>query len=662
MFSVNKLTPLKSSPPRGRPRNVIFFGEIGAGKSSAINLIAGSSVAGTNNDVEACTRVSASYPATIRNEPFILWDTHGLSDASFARSLFNGSAEKKLNKFLQERHQKREIDLLVYCIHGGHKALLKYYNTFCLKTRRLAVPVVIVVTNLEREKNMEDWWERNESVLQSRGMEFDGHACITALPDNHRGTESEMTLHDLITRKYHWRAACGGSYIGSPLPSPQRVPDVIGAEAQSTPGTSPYVDSSIVATPPGKSKIGKLMEKFTPNWGAKQNNAGERSESGTNGVVHRAPMPPALSYHTAYERTPQHSQPTGPVDGPAPHIQVNHPAPSIITDHTRDTLPSQSDSTTSHFHSLLSSSSATSYSSRSESHPQTLFEERYEDLTAVVKRREQYASRSGGFGDIWECDLTIEKIPRKVAVKAVRARRTDFQNLADQEKKLRRELKVWAELQDENVVKLLGVVSGFGVLPSIVCPWFSNGSLTSYLPKHEAMDLSGRQGLLLDIASGLCYLHSRDIVHGDLHGGNVLVDENGRACLTDFGLSVILQEFPGTSYLKSSVCGALRYADPELVRQVLLAEGEVVYPRKPSDVYSFGGLVLYVLTGKQPYEGIKEFMLPTRFSDGIRPSLPVDNVQVSPQSKSLIQRCWSPEESTRPLVEEIIASLQEMLV
>ncbi|KIJ09638.1 hypothetical protein PAXINDRAFT_172422 [Paxillus involutus ATCC 200175] len=195
----------------------------------------------------------------------------------------------------------------------------------------------------------------------------------------------------------------------------------------------------------------------------------------------------------------------------------------------------------------------------------------------------------------------------------------------------------------------------------MVSLWFNNGSLSSYLSNHEAMDLSGRQGLLFDIASGLRYLHSRGVVHGDLHGGNVLVDEKGRACLTDFGLSEIIQDFPGTSYLKSGACTALRYADPELVRQVH-ADARVVYSTKPSDVYSFGGLTLYVLSGKQPYEGIREFVLCTIILSGDRPLLPVDDGGISPQHESLIQRCWSPKETTRPSAEAIVTSLQEMSV
>ncbi|KIJ19012.1 hypothetical protein PAXINDRAFT_166914, partial [Paxillus involutus ATCC 200175] len=166
------------------------------------------------------------------------------------------------------------------------------------------------------------------------------------------------------------------------------------------------------------------------------------------------------------------------------------------------------------------------------------------------------------------------------------------------------------------------------------------------------MDLSVKQALLLDIASGLRYLHTQDVVHGDLHSNNVLVDENGRACLADFGLSVIIQDIPGTSYLKMSACDALRYADPELVRQVH-GDGRVVYPTKPSDVYSFGGLTLYILSGRQPYEGVREILVTITVLRGDRPPLPVDDERLSPEQESLIQRCWSPEESTRPLAEDI---------
>ncbi|KIJ09639.1 hypothetical protein PAXINDRAFT_39456, partial [Paxillus involutus ATCC 200175] len=128
-------------------RNIVFFGQLGAGKSSAISLIAGSGVADTANGAQACTRVSACFKTTTRNETFNLWDTRGLREEGFFRSLFKGSSEGELRKFLRERHQKREIDLLVYCVRGSMKneVLVKNYKTFCLTTRMLAAPVVIVV-------------------------------------------------------------------------------------------------------------------------------------------------------------------------------------------------------------------------------------------------------------------------------------------------------------------------------------------------------------------------------------------------------------------------------------------------------------------------------------------------------------------------------------
>ncbi|KIK76409.1 hypothetical protein PAXRUDRAFT_431473 [Paxillus rubicundulus Ve08.2h10] len=227
----------QSSQPRKRPLNIVFFGEIGAGKSSTINLIVGSSVAHTNNVGKLCTRVSACYETTIRNEAFNLWDTRGLGEGLFG-SLFQGSSVGYLKKFLRERHQKREIDLLIYCVRGSRskEALVKSYNTFCLTTRRLAAPVVIVVTNLEREKTMEDWWESNEARLQGLGMEFDGHACVTTLAGHPRANVSKMTLYDLIARKYSWQRECDESYFGSRVQST----DTTRFEAPSRPGILTY--------------------------------------------------------------------------------------------------------------------------------------------------------------------------------------------------------------------------------------------------------------------------------------------------------------------------------------------------------------------------------------------------------------------------------------
>ncbi|KAF9222664.1 kinase-like protein [Gyrodon lividus] len=679
---------------QARCRNIIFFGETGTGKSSAINLISGSNVADVSNDAGACTRTIACYETTIRGAAFKLWDTRGLGEGFFD-FLFRGSSEGELKKFLRARHQNGELDLLVYCVRGSraHDALVKNYNTFCAITRRLAAPVVIVVTNLERENNMDGWWERNEPSLQNLGMEFDGHACIAALPGNPRAAVSRETLQDLISRNYRWQAGCDGSYFGSTVQRRLRVAAIASvwstrvkndarsgaarprtnttrSEAQSSPGIRIY-DSSAAAGPSGKGKLSELWRMATLNRRAKQSRAGERSNSGDDSSVPQPSTPTSSrNYYSASDCTPQGSQPTTPAVQSAPRIQiVQATLPSISTNHPRDTVPLQpsseeSESTISCLHSMFHESSRASLASNSGVHSQPPVEDHEgtelpcKDLTAAVKRRKEYASRCGAFGDIWECDLTIGGNPQMVAVKAVRAQRTqgNTEDLDAQKKKLQRELRVWAKLRHNNVVQLLGVVSGFGLLPSMVSPWFNNGSLSSYLASHKTMNLSERQCLLYDIAAGLCYLHSQGVVHGDLHSDNVLVDDNGRACLTDFGLSLIIRDFVGTSYLKSSVCGAARYADPELVRQAHV-EGSVVYPTTPSDIFSFGGLMLFVLSGKKPYEGIKEISVIPNILNGKRPSFPTNDKRIFPEHQSLIKRCWIPQEGMRPSANEIMALL-----
>ncbi|KIJ08054.1 hypothetical protein PAXINDRAFT_173108 [Paxillus involutus ATCC 200175] len=101
-----------------KPRNVIFIGEIGAGKSSIINLIADVDVARTSNDAAACTTEIAHYDVQIWGRTYRLWDTPGLNAPSRFRFSVPES-EQGLKSFLRERYLAGEIDLLVFCVRSG---------------------------------------------------------------------------------------------------------------------------------------------------------------------------------------------------------------------------------------------------------------------------------------------------------------------------------------------------------------------------------------------------------------------------------------------------------------------------------------------------------------------------------------------------------------
>ncbi|KIK41408.1 hypothetical protein CY34DRAFT_85515, partial [Suillus luteus UH-Slu-Lm8-n1] len=161
-------------------------------------------------------------------------------------------------------------------------------------------------------------------------------------------------------------------------------------------------------------------------------------------------------------------------------------------------------------------------------------------------------------------------------------------------KALRRELGTWKRLSHKNILPLLGIARGFSPSISMVSPWCENGSLAAYLQKPEGITMFDRLRLLQDVTSGLHYLHGIPVVHGDLTPNNVLLNNDKRAVLTDFGLSSMLGDITGFSYLQRSCAqpGAIRYSAPELL--MLRDSDASIQPNIRSDVYSFGCLALKV--------------------------------------------------------------------
>lgn len=188
--------------------NIVLAGECGTGKSSLINLIVGRDVAKTSNDTMACTTEVRSYKASIDGCNLKLWDTPGLDKGSTTRA--NARSSEALVKLLHQLKNHGEIHLLIYCMHGNRAkaALLKYYETI-RDFLPPQVPIVAIVTRLERYQNcMEDWWSNNVQELASHGMNFADHACITTVPGCHRLSSafrerliySQRTIRDLIRR------------------------------------------------------------------------------------------------------------------------------------------------------------------------------------------------------------------------------------------------------------------------------------------------------------------------------------------------------------------------------------------------------------------------------------------------------------------------------
>ncbi|KAK0234764.1 hypothetical protein EDD85DRAFT_955606 [Armillaria nabsnona] len=290
-------------------------------------------------------------------------------------------------------------------------------------------------------------------------------------------------------------------------------------------------------------------------------------------------------------------------------------------------------------------------------------------ITPIGERPECF----GGFAEIWRAQLTSSNGKLSVAVKYLRLCVTEVT------KHLYREIRIWQSLEHPHVLPLLGICYNANTYESfransdhivdpmvsigIVCPWMVNGTLVDYL-KHRQTKAENiqelRLRLLIQVCSGLMYLHSKNIVHGDLHGGNILIDSSGCARLADFGLSAVVAECRGTSRtspggISSPHGGALRWAAPEL----FLPGGAEARLHPSADIYSIGGLILQACTGDVPYSYYNERRVLGAIIAGEKPRRPTnDEAKIPDALWSVIEECWWDDPLQRPIATALTSRLQ----
>jgi len=179
--------------------NIILFGETGVGKSSVINLIAGRTVADTSPNVRGCTMSSQQYAFTVGGRRFCIWDTVGLEEPEMGVNGYLAAIENAL-ELIQQLSQRGGVSLLLFCIRGNRitSTTQSNYRLFYEVLCNSDVPISLVITNVERESNMEDWWARNHGGLEKYGIKSAGHACVTGLPYHSKYEDSKVAIQNLL--------------------------------------------------------------------------------------------------------------------------------------------------------------------------------------------------------------------------------------------------------------------------------------------------------------------------------------------------------------------------------------------------------------------------------------------------------------------------------
>ncbi|KAJ3563539.1 hypothetical protein NP233_g8879 [Leucocoprinus birnbaumii] len=142
---------------------------------------------------------------------------------------------------------------------------------------------------------------------------------------------------------------------------------------------------------------------------------------------------------------------------------------------------------------------------------------------------------------------------------------------------LGRDLALWAQADHPNVLPIYGVYMSDPTMKESICmvsPWADYGDLRCFLKKHPATSCAP---LIADIILGLEYLHNVDLVHTELETTNILISNDLRAMIADFGITHILQ---GSSDTNTGFTGCSNWIAPELVQEHSL-------PTKASDIWGF---------------------------------------------------------------------------
>ncbi|KAL6501270.1 hypothetical protein OROHE_024917 [Orobanche hederae] len=199
----------------------------------------------------------------------------------------------------------------------------------------------------------------------------------------------------------------------------------------------------------------------------------------------------------------------------------------------------------------------------------------------------------GGFGLVYKGTLSDGSV---VAVKKVIE--SDVQGNAE----FCNEVEIISDLKHRNLVPLRGCcvseTNGLGESERyLVYDYMPNGNLDDYLfpvAKNGNLPLTWpqRKSIIMDVAKGLVYLHygvKPAIYHRDIKATNILLDNDMRARVADFGLAKQSRE--GQSHLTTRVAGTHGYLAPEYALYGQLTE--------KSDVYSFGVVVLEIMCGRK---------------------------------------------------------------
>ena len=179
-------------------------------------------------------------------------------------------------------------------------------------------------------------------------------------------------------------------------------------------------------------------------------------------------------------------------------------------------------------------------------------------------------------------------------------------------------------------------------MPYLIMPLIKNGSAFKYIAEGKSMPEEECWKLLHDVAAGLAYLHEKTppLIHQDIKPDNILIDDEGRYLITDFGISARVRSTIRGAKAQEQSGGTLAYMGPERF-------SSNPRPIMASDIWSLGAMMFELMTGLPPF-GNHGGMLQKNGAD-----IPIIEGDYSQELKDIVSLCISKETWDRPSASKI---------
>ena len=238
----------------------------------------------------------------------------------------------------------------------------------------------------------------------------------------------------------------------------------------------------------------------------------------------------------------------------------------------------------------------------------------------------------GGMGRVYKVQDT--KIGEKIALKLIRPEtgldKTSLERFSN-------ELKLARKIRHKNVCQMFDLGEDQGTR-YITMEYVHGEDLKQLIRKVGQLSPGQSIGIARQVCDGLEEAHKLGVVHRDLKPQNIMVDDDGKARIMDFGIA---RSLTGKSITGAGVMiGTPEYMSPEQI------EGKDTDQR--SDIYSLGVILYEMVTGRVPFEGETPFTIGVKHKSEIPKNPKEINAQLSDDLSRVILRCLEKEKTARP--------------